>query len=70
MKPKSHRKYYTSGSPHEGCSVVVVQQQGHSGYHLRLTFVAGFRVDMENICLKLEESFQQDVLLIVHDESW
>lgn len=40
------------------------------GCHLRLTIVAGFRVDMENICLKLEESFQQDILLIVHDESW
>jgi len=39
-------------------------------YHLRLKIVAGFRGDMQDICLKLEESFQQDILLVVHNESW
>ena len=39
------------------------------GCHLRLKIVAGLRGDMQEICLKLEEGFQQDILLIVHDES-
>jgi hypothetical protein len=40
------------------------------GYHLLLKIVAGFRGDVQEICLKLEECFQQDILFIVHDESW
>jgi len=40
------------------------------GFDLRLQIVAGFRGDMQGICLKLEEGFQQDILLTVHDESW
>ena len=40
------------------------------GYHLCLKIAGGFRGDMQEICLKLKESFQKDMLLNVHDESW
>jgi len=49
---------------HTKAAGLLLCSRGTQGYQMRLKIVTGFRGDMQEICHKLEEGFQQDTLLI------
>ena len=54
----------TQMEAHTKAAGLLLCSRGTQGYQMRLKIVTGFRGDMQEICHKLEEGFQQDTLLI------